>query len=120
MSALEREEISRGLVLGHGVRAIARRIGRIPSSVSREVRRNVDHCNRYRATSAQLRAQRRAQVARRPRKLGEPWLSQHVSGRLAAGWSPQQIAARLQPDYPHDVSKRISHHLCRDLYRPAR
>ena len=109
LSALEREEISRGLVLGQSVRAIARGLGRNPTSVSRELGRNADHRDGYRATRAQWRAQRRARQPRRARKLRQPWLARHVSERLAAGWSPQQIAARLKRDYPADVSKRISH-----------
>ena len=109
MSALEREEISRGLALGVSLRAIARQLGRNPSSVSRELSRNAEERHRYRATGAQLRAQRRARLPRRPRKLADRWLARHVSARLTAGWSPQQIAARLKRDYPLDVSKRISH-----------
>jgi len=109
LSALEREEISRGLVLGQSVRAIARGLGRNPASVSRELGRNADHHDGYRATRAQWRAQRRARQPRRARKLRQPWLARYVSERLAAGWSPQQIAARLKRDYPADVSKRISH-----------
>lgn len=109
LSALEREEISRGLALERSVREIARTLGRSPSSVSREVRRNLDRKRRYRATVAQWHAQRRARLPRRRRKLMQRWLAKHVSGRLAAGWSPQQIAARLKRDYPDDVSKHISH-----------
>lgn len=109
MSALEREEISRGLALGHSVRGIARRLGRSASSISREVRRNVDSRRCYRATTAQWYALRRARLPRRRRKLTQRWLARHVNRRLCAGWSPQQIAARLKRDYPHDVSKRISH-----------
>ena len=36
----EREEISRGVVAGHSIRWIAARLGRAPSTVSREIRRN--------------------------------------------------------------------------------
>jgi IS30 family transposase len=109
LSALEREEISRGLALGESSRAIARRLDRSPASVSRELRRNVDRKDCYRATIAQWHAQRRARRPRRARKLRQPWLARHVSRHLAMGWSPQQIAARLKRDYPHDMSKRISH-----------
>ena len=44
----EREEISRGLAAGHSCRVIAQRLGRAPSTVSREVARNGGRC-RYRA-----------------------------------------------------------------------
>ena len=109
LSAMERDEISRGLALGWPLRAIARQLGRDPSTISRERRRNVDCGRSYRATVAQWRAQRRARVARRPRRLHDRWLRRYVGRRLGEGWSPQQIAARLRRDYPDDVSKRISH-----------
>src|SRR5687767_4397544 len=40
LTLAEREEISRALVIGHSIRAIAARIGRAPSTVSREIERN--------------------------------------------------------------------------------
>lgn len=109
LSAMEREDISRGLALGRSLRAIARELGRSPSTVSRERHRNVDYGRSYRATIGQWRAQRRARRPRRPRRLHDPWLRRYVGRRLGEGWSPQQIAARLRRDYPDDVSKRISH-----------
>jgi transposase, IS30 family len=109
LSAVEREEISRGLALGHSCRAIGRQLGRSASSVSREMRRNGDRAKRYRATIAQWHAQRRACRPRRTRKLSQPWLARYVATGLRAGWSPQQIAARLQRDYPGDMGKRICH-----------
>jgi IS30 family transposase len=110
LSAVEREEISRGVASGSGVQAIARQLGRNPSTVSRELRRNADRPTRYRATVVQWRAQRRAFVARRPRKLvTDRWLRHYVGRRLQEAWSPQQIAARLKRDYPEHMSRRISH-----------
>jgi transposase, IS30 family len=110
LSSVEREEISLAVASGSGVQAIARQLGRDASTVSRELRRNADRPTRYRATVAQWRAQRRARVARRPRKLvTDRWLRRYVGRRLQEGWSPQQIAARLKRDYAGDMSKRISH-----------
>src|SRR4051812_6632205 len=40
LSLREREELSRGLALGEGVRALARRLGRAPSTISREIARH--------------------------------------------------------------------------------
>ncbi len=66
LSATEREEISRGLAAGEPLRAIARRLGRAPSTVSREVARN-GGLARYRARDADGRAWRRAtRPTRRP------------------------------------------------------
>src|ERR1700745_1286858 len=49
LSLSEREEISRGLGVGRSLRSIARQLGRSPSTISREVRRN-GGSERYRAT----------------------------------------------------------------------
>lgn len=106
---MEREEISRGVAMGYPMRSIARQLGRSASTVSRELQRNAARPERYRAAVAQWRAQRRARIARRPRKLTDRWLRRYVGGRLQRGWSPQQIAARLRRDYPQDMRKRISH-----------
>ena len=51
LTSFEREEISRGLVLGLGVRSIAKRLDRSTSTISREVRRNKGVAG-YRAFSA--------------------------------------------------------------------
>ena len=109
LSAVEREEISRGMATGRPIRSIARRLGRSPSTVSRELRRNAARPERYLATAAQWRAQQRARTPRRRRKLAGGWLRRYVDRRLRDGWSPQQIAARLRRDYPEDMRKRISH-----------
>ena len=109
LSSMEREEISRGLASGCSLQALARQLGRNASTVSRELRRNAHRPQRYRATVAQWRAQRRARIPRRPRKLADGWLRRYVARRLRARWSPQQIAARLRRDYPRDMRKRISH-----------
>jgi len=109
LSSMEREEISRAVVLGRGVRAIAKQLRRSASTVSRELRRNAERPTHYRATTAKWRAQRRTGIARRPRKLvSDRWLRRYVGRHLQQGWSPAQIAARLRRDYPHDVDKRIS------------
>jgi len=58
LSVMEREEVSRGLALGHSVRTISRRLARSASSISREIGRNARYQACYRATAAQRRAQR--------------------------------------------------------------
>lgn len=109
LNASEREEISRGIALGCSCRAIARQLRRNASTISRELHWAGTNSHYYRAASAHLHAQRLARVPRRRRKLCQPWLAGHVQTALLAGWSPQQIAARLRYDYPEDMSKRISH-----------
>ncbi|MBC7305370.1 MAG: IS30 family transposase [Dietzia sp.] len=85
LSFLEREEIALLRVQGHGVRQIARRLGRNPGTISRELRRNSatrGGVRVYRATVAQWKAQ---QAAKRPKpaKLAvNPRLREYVQDRL--------------------------------------
>jgi IS30 family transposase len=98
-SAAEREQISRGLAEGLGVRAIARALGRAPSTVSREIARNGGAVT-YRAVRADQAAWRRA-ARPKPCKLGQqPRLRRLVAEKLEARWSPQQIAGWLQRTFP--------------------
>jgi IS30 family transposase len=108
LSLAEREEISRGLAAGEPVREIARRLGRAPSTVCREVAANGGG-GRYRACAADRRAVR---LMRRPKpaKLARcPRLREAVESKLELRWSPQQIAAWLRISYPDDPEMRVSH-----------
>jgi Helix-turn-helix domain len=72
LSLAEREEISRGLAAGEPVREIARRLGRAPSTVCREVAANGGR-DQYRACAADRRAvrgMRRPKPVRRDRSGG--------------------------------------------------
>jgi IS30 family transposase len=108
LSVLEREEISRGLSVGDSLRVIAARLGRHPSTVSREVNANGGR-DGYRAWRADRCACERA---RRP-KLNVferyPALARFVENALAQRWSPQQIAATLVVEFPDDEEMRVSH-----------
>jgi IS30 family transposase len=108
LSLAGREEISRGLAAGEPVREIARRLGRAPSTVCREVAANGGG-GRYRACAADRRAVR---LMRRPKpaKLARcPRLREAVESKLELRWSPQQIAAWLRISYPDDPEMRVSH-----------
>lgn len=98
---------------GSSCRAIARLLGRAPSTVSREVARTtaVDAVTGYDATAAAVvyRERRRRCVRRRKLQDGTP-LHQTVSDWLIyRHWSPQQIAARLRWMYPTDPGCHVSH-----------
>jgi IS30 family transposase len=106
----EREDIA--YLRGHhlGVRQIAAWIGRDPSTVSRELRRNISSSpRRYRALSAHIVAGERAR-RRRPRKLaaGSP-VRAEVVRLLREHYSPGQIAGRLKRDYPGQPELQVSH-----------
>ena len=108
LTAEERETVSLGLAHGHSLRAMARILGRAPSTLSREVARNTTRGRPYRACTAQTHATARAHHPRRVRKLLNPWLWQHMTTQLLRGCSPEQIAGRLRRLYPGDMSKQLS------------
>jgi IS30 family transposase len=108
LSPGEREEISRGLGGGESYRAIARRLGRAASTISREVGANGGR-RRYRAWRAELARDRRARRPRTAKLAREPELRRQVEALLAARWSPQQIAWQLRHDHPNQPELRVSH-----------
>jgi IS30 family transposase len=103
----EREEISLGILGGESLTAIARRIGRAPSTVSREVAANGGP-SEYRAWRAHEHAYA---AARRPKtpKLARGPLCDLVSTWLGGFWSPDQIAKRLRFEFPDDPMMQVSH-----------
>lgn len=116
----QREAISRGLSAGLSLRAIARDIGRSPSTVSREVARNGGQYG-YRAIRAGQRAYDRA---RRPKpcKLSlNPQLRIVVADKLEERWAPQQIARWLKFEFAGNPDMQISHEtIYRSLFIQAR
>ncbi len=103
----EREEISLGLGRGETFTAIATRLSRVVSSVSREVAANGGR-DGYRAWRAHQRAYERA---RRPKvcKLACARLAAQVEAWLEEWWSPQEITRRLRIEYPHDPMMWVSY-----------
>jgi len=104
----EREEISRGVAAGEPCQQIAARLGRSPSTVSRELTRNGGR-RRYRAQAADAAAFRRAQRPKAAKLVLQPRLRAVVEAKLALRWSPQQIAGWLPLAYPQDPVMRVSH-----------
>ena len=106
LSFEEREEIAWRRDREEGVRAIARAIGRAPSTVSPELRRNVSGSpRRYRAFPAHIRARERARRSR-PGKLVR---GSEVARLLARDYSPGQVAGRLRREHPDDKAMRVRH-----------
>src|SRR4051794_35616938 len=88
LSLSEREGIALWRAQGHGVREVARRLGRAASTVSRELRRNAATRSgglEYRATTAQWHAERAAQRPKPARLATNPALRAYVRDRLAGG-----------------------------------
>src|SRR5436190_16151341 len=120
LSLGEREEISRALVTGESVRSIAARLGRAPSTVSRELQRNGGR-ERYRATPADSAAWDRALRPKRCKLAENRALARVVADKLRLLWSPEQIAGWLKHTYPCDESHYVSHEtIYRSLFIQAR
>ena len=120
LSLAEREELSRGLVAGDSLRTIATRLGRAPSTVSREVAWSGSRSG-YRAWRADSEAIKRGKRPKPAKLAVDSRLCREVEGGLRAHWSPQQIAARLIRDYPDDLDMRVSHEtIYRTLFVQAR
>jgi IS30 family transposase len=83
LSLVEREEIAVLRAGGCGVREISRRLGRSPSTISRELRRNAPARGGYRATTAQWHAERRARRPKPARLAINEELRRYVQERLA-------------------------------------
>jgi IS30 family transposase len=116
----EREEISRRLAQGQSLRAIGRQLGRAPSTISREVRRNGGRAW-YRAAAAERRAWRQARRPKPCRLAQHRRLRRAVATRLARQWSPQQIAGWLRQTFPSDPDLQVSHEtIYRSLFVQSR
>jgi transposase, IS30 family len=107
LSLSEREEIRAGIAAGDSFRVIARRIGRAPSTVSREVG-GVEGRGGYRATIADDRACEAACRPKPSKLAASSRLRQVVVAMLERRFSPRQISARLRVEYPDDAEMRIA------------
>ncbi len=116
----EREEISRGVVVGCSLRSIAEQLGRSPSTVSREINRNAGRrC--YRANRADHAAWDRARRPKRCKLAAHRALARIVAKQLQQLWSPEQIAGWLKRTYPDDEHYQVSHEVIyRSLFIQAR
>ncbi len=120
LTLAEREEISRGIVARQSIRSIARMLGRVPSTVSREVRRNGGY-DEYRASQADNNAWLSAKRPKRCKLALNRRLARVIAAKLTLEWSPQQIAGWLKISYPEDESYHVSHEtIYRSLFVQAR
>jgi IS30 family transposase len=120
LRAAEREEISRGLAASLSIRAIARRLGRAASTVSREIERN-GGATQYRAAEAEAGAWNRARRPQQCRLVRHARLRDWVALKLQRNWSPRQISIGLAQEFPDDVQMRVSHEtIYRSLFVQAR
>lgn len=119
-SRSERHELSILRKKGYSLRDIARELGKHPSSVSRELRRNhskVD--NHYVATKAHHKAYVRRKYSKyQGMKIREhPELEQYAKEKLPLGWAPDKIAGRWKEDHPAAITLS-AHAIYKWLYSP--
>jgi len=101
LSEAERITIADLLHAGCSIRAIAMELGRPPSTVSREIRRNIHKpSGNYRPRTAQRSADRRRSRQRTGKIAGNPELRDFVREHLKQRRSPRQISNRLRADFP--------------------
>ncbi len=100
LSTDERNVIYTMTILGKGQAQIARCLGRHPSTISREQKRNTNCDGRYLPQVADIRARLRRRAHIRRPKIGNGRLMAHVEDKLRCRWSPQQIAGRLRETPP--------------------
>src|ERR1700721_1717977 len=120
LTAVEREDISRGLASGASLRKIPQLLERAASTMSREVARHGGRPE-YRANEADQRAWDSALRPKRCLLAIREQLQGIVASKLLLDWSPEQISGWLTTQYPSDESMRVSHEtIYRSLFIQAR
>lgn len=105
----DRLEVQHGLRQGLSRRAIAEKLGRAPSSISREVQRNRNKNGQYDAMKAQVQCLARQKGACRTHRLEHLPLRDYVKEKLEEDWSPGCISEMLKLEHPEDTRMRVSH-----------
>ncbi|MGI8530062.1 MAG: IS30 family transposase [Geodermatophilaceae bacterium] len=108
LSFAEREQIAMSRAAGESVRAIATRLGRSPSTISRELRRNLESGGCYRASTAHAMAYHRASRPKAAKLATNMALRAVVEQDLEKKYSPEQITGRLRLQFPDDPEMRVS------------
>jgi IS30 family transposase len=120
LTLAEREEISRAMVAGQSRRSIAGQLGRAPSTISREIKRNGGQ-ESYRASQADESAWDRGRRPKTCKLAQNRALARLVAGKLQLQWSPEQIAGWLKQSHPDDTSRQVSAEtIYRSLFIQAR
>ena len=101
LTHLDRVKLAALRRIGLTQKEIAEELGKDPSSISRELRRNpADNKAGYDVRVAQTNTiDRRVEANQRFRKIkNNQWLEEYIKKKLKLFWSPQQIAGRLNRD----------------------
>jgi IS30 family transposase len=106
LSLEDRESIGLLRAGGVGVREIARRLGRDPSVISRELGRNGTVAGTYRPLGAQRAAQVRARRPKTAKLAVAGPVRDFVIEKLREDWSPRQIANVLRVEHRDEPDQR--------------
>lgn len=109
LSYPERMVIEAGRLQNKSMRAIAGELGRAPSTVKREIDRNTNPGQRYRAKTAHAKAFVNASRPQATKIESNPVLRARIIADLGLKYSPQQIAGRLAKDFPADPEMNVHH-----------
>jgi IS30 family transposase len=119
LSQDERIEIADLHRSGLSLRAIADRLGRAPSTISRELRRNAPAGGGYQPFDAHRRATARRARHHQRRAATNEQLSSAVTELLGQRWSPQQASRHLRLRFPDDPSMWLCHEsIYQAVYQP--
>ena len=120
LSQDERIEIADLRHAGLSIRQVAARLGRAPSTISRELRRNATASQRYRPFEAHRCATARRARHHQRRVDTSPELGQVVGELLAQRWSPQQISRQLRRRFPDAPGMWLCHEsIYQAVYQPG-
>jgi transposase, IS30 family len=120
LSQDERIEVADLRHAGLSIRQIAGQLGRAPSTISRELRRNATGSGSYRPFEAHRRATARRARPHRRRIETRPELLQTVSELLAQRWSPQQVSRQLRRSFPQETGMQLCHEsIYQAVYQPG-
>jgi len=107
LSFAEREEIALSRAAGESIRRIAAKLGRSPSTISRELTRNAVPGG-YRATTAHAQAYARSGRPKPAKLATNLVLREKVEHDLEKRYSPEQIAGRLRQEFPDNPRMWVS------------
>ena len=117
LSEEERVRIADLVKAGYSMRHVAMTLGRAPSTISRELRRNLNATGAYRPFHTHKLAWNRRTRPRPSKFAATPHLRAEVQSLLSKRWSPEQISRHLRRQYPKDPCRRVVHEtIYRDLY----
>ena len=104
LSICEREFIQAELWQKKSIRSIAKSLLRSPSSIAREIKRNIPLQKRYTPRLSHEKALLKRQSRGRKLRLKSRFIRRYVTDHLKSGYSPEQIAGRIKVDHNESIS----------------